>query len=124
MSDESTKPTESTESTDAESGSGPEVVIGEPGDIVVEESPYVYGPGDMILIHSNHGAYIAIVEKGYPNLQDAEAGYSGSFQTIMKRGPLYSATAPHYLCFINNHGERPIGASEPDTSLKAKSEEY
>jgi hypothetical protein len=89
-----------------------------------EATDYAYGPGDQIFIHTNSGKYVAVVEKCFPDLRVAEASYDGSFQTITKRGPLYQKMAPHYLCFINNHGEKPIGASEPDTSLKVKSEDY
>lgn len=89
-----------------------------------ETIPYAYGPGDKIFIHANNGKYLAVVEKCYSDLRAAEADYDGSFQTITKRGPLYQKMQPHYLCFLDNHGEKAIGASEPDTSLKVKSEDY
>jgi len=85
---------------------------------------YTYAPGDQVFIHSNNGKYLVVIEKAFNDFDAAESGYDGSFQTILKRGPLYQFNAPHYLCFVNNSGEASIGASEPDISLKVKSEDY
>jgi hypothetical protein len=81
---------------------------------------YTFKEGDEIFIHANAGKYCAIVEKAFPNLRTAEEKYERSFQTITKKGPLYDKAAPHYLCFLNNPGENPIGACETDATLKAK----
>jgi hypothetical protein len=103
----------------------PEVVV------VVEPAPapdphtqkLAYGPGDVVFIHANSGKFVAEVVRGYPNYDEAEADYELSFQTIVKKGPLYDYTAEHYLCHLANPGKSPIGACVLDTTLKAKCED-
>jgi hypothetical protein len=74
--------------------------------------------GDVIFIHANSGKFVAEVVSGYPTYADAEADFDLSFQTIVKKGPLYDYGAPHYLCRLSNPGRSLVGACELDTSPK------
>lgn len=100
-----------------------------PSEVVVEPAPdphtqkLTYGPGDVVFIHANSGKFVAEVVKGYPSYEEAEADYELSYQTIVKKGPLYDYKAEHYLCHLANPGKSPIGACVLDTTLKAKCED-
>ena len=74
--------------------------------------------GDHLWIKGNHGKYVGVVVKVFPNLAAAEDAYPRSFQTITKPGPKYDANAIHYQCELANKTKADIGVSEPDAELK------
>jgi hypothetical protein len=72
----------------------------------------------LITISSSHGKFVAEVVEAYDNYAAAEAGYGAGYQSLVKKGALYSLVSPHYLCKIANQSQSLIGASEDDSALK------